>query len=246
MGKVASLWRHPIKGYGREAVERSRFVAGQSMPWDRVWAVAHEAADIEDGQWARCGNFGRAASAPALMAVTAALDEATETVTLSHPERPDLTFKPDHDAEAFLAWTQALVPTNRAQPQRITRLDGRGFTDSPFASVSLCNLASHQAVEAQLETELSIHRWRGNIWLDGFAPWDEMDWGGKTLRIGTTEFKIIEPATRCMSTASNPETGVRDADTLGALDAFGHQEFSMLAEVTVSGEIAAGDTVEVL
>lgn len=246
MSHVASLWRHPIKGYGREAIDKVVFAAGQSMPWDRVWAVAHEASNAEPGEWAKCGNFGRAAKAPALMAVTAALDETSETITLSHPNLPDLTFKPDDTPNALIDWTASLVSKDRALPSHIMRLDGRGYTDSPFASVSLCNMASHKAIETHLGTELSIHRWRGNLWIDGLAPWEEMSWAGKIIRIGGCVFKARELATRCMSTASNPDTGVRDADTLGALDHFGHQEFSMLAEVIETGPVAVGDTVEVL
>ena len=58
--------------------------------------------------------------------------------------------------------------------------------------------------------------------------------------------RVKEAATRCMSTAANPETGQRDADTLGALEHFGHQEFSVLAEVIQDGTIALGDSVQVL
>ena len=38
------LWRHPIKGHGVEAVGAVTLAAGATMPWDRVWAIAHEAA----------------------------------------------------------------------------------------------------------------------------------------------------------------------------------------------------------
>ena len=40
----AHLWRHPIKGHGVEAVDAVTLAAGATMPWDRVWAIAHEAA----------------------------------------------------------------------------------------------------------------------------------------------------------------------------------------------------------
>jgi uncharacterized protein YcbX len=246
MSKVLSLWRHPIKGFGRESVESTIFQAGLSMPWDRVWAVAHDAAKAERGVWANCANFARSGKAPALMAVTASLDETSETITLRHPDRPDLTFSPDTQPEALIEWTRPLVSQDRALPSHILRLDGRGYTDTPYPSVSLCNMASHRAVEAQLDQELSIHRWRGNIWMDGFDAWDETTWTGKTIRIGGCVFLAKELATRCMSTTSNPTTGKRDADTLGALDHFGHQEFSMLAEVIETGPVAVGDQVEVL
>ncbi|MCP4818174.1 MAG: MOSC domain-containing protein, partial [Shimia sp.] len=87
----------------------------------------------------------------------------------------------------------------------------------------------------------------GNIWLDGFAPWEEFDWIGKTLRIGTTEIEVRERITRCLATTSNPDTGRRDADTLGVLnDSFGHQDFGVYGVVTKSGDITVGDIAEVL
>ena len=46
-----------------------------------------------------------------------------------------------------------------------------------------------------------------------------MEWIGKIVQIGNIQFDIVEPVQRCMATTANPETGVRDADTLGALQA---------------------------
>ena len=44
------------------------------------------------------------------MAITARLDEAAGTVTLTHPDRPPLTFDPDTDSAAFLAWVAKRPP----------------------------------------------------------------------------------------------------------------------------------------
>ena len=93
-GRLAHICRHPIKGHGRETLASVRLLAGACLPWDRHWAVAHEAARLTDG-WNPCMNFARGAKAPALMAITCQLDEATRTVTLHHPERGSLTFRPD-------------------------------------------------------------------------------------------------------------------------------------------------------
>ena len=49
-----------------------------------------------------------------------------------------------------------------------------------------------------------------------------------------------------MATAANPKTGKRDADTLGALEHWGHQDFSVRAEVKQGGLIRKGDTLVVL
>ena len=42
MGSVANLWRHPIKGVGREELKSVKLENGRCMPMDRIWAVAHE------------------------------------------------------------------------------------------------------------------------------------------------------------------------------------------------------------
>lgn len=244
--QVASVWRHPIKSHGREQLTTVTLTTGEAMPFDRLWAVAHDASKARDGQWASCQNFSRVSKAPELMAVTAQFDETTGTITLSHPGRPDLTVNPDADPDALIAWTAPLVPQNRALPSHVMRLDGRGYTDSDFASVTLCNLASHRAVEARLDTPLSIHRWRGNIWFDSDAPWIEFDWIGRDIRIGDAILRPRERTDRCLATTANPETGRRDADTLKALEAFGHQDFSVRAEVIKGGAVKPGDKVEPL
>ncbi len=82
--------------------------------------------------------------------------------------------------------------------------------------------------------------------MTGLAPWEEKTWAGKTVRIGSVELQIREEITRCLATAANPVTGIRDADTLGALKALGHQKFGVYAVVTRSGEIAVDDIIEVL
>lgn len=241
--QVTALWRHPIKSHGREVVGEVTLSAGKSMPWDRVWAVAHDAAKAEPGTWAACVNFSRVSKAPGLMAVTAQLDEASETITLSHPDLPDLTFRPDDDPAALISWTKPLVPQDRALPTHVVRLDGRGYTDSDFPSVTRCNHASHRAVEARMEQALSIHRWRGNIWFDSDAPWAEFDWMGRDIQVGDAVLRPRERTDRCLATTTNPDTGARDADTLKALQSFGHQDFSVRAEVIKGGTIRPEDVV---
>lgn len=245
MATVAALWRHPIKGHGRETLDRVTLTEGQTMPFDRRWAVAHEMARADGSEWAPCAEFSRGAKVPALMAINATTDEAAGTVTLTHPERPDLTFDPDTEDRAFLDWVRPLMPENRAQSTRIVRVEGRGMTDTDFPSISLINLASNEALAEKMGQDLSPLRWRGNIHLTGLPAWAEFDWVGKTIRIGTAELEVREPIVRCLATTANPATGERDADTLGALDSFcGHQDFGIYAVVTKTGDITTGDTVE--
>lgn len=244
---VRHIWRHPIKAHGVEALSTVTLTAGETMPWDRAWAVVHELSKTDGSEWASCGNFSRGAKAPSLMAITALLDEPGQNITLNHPNLPEITLNPDTDSAAFLNWVRPIMPANRSASARIVRAVERGMTDTDFPSVSLNNLASNQAVSKKLGVDLSPLRWRGNLWFDGLEPWEEFDWVGKRVRIGGVELDIKERITRCMATTVNPATGLRDADTLATLqDNWGHRQFGVYGIVVTTGQIALGDKFEVL
>ncbi len=245
--RVSALWRHPIKSHGREALAAVDVQAGQTMPWDRRWAVAHEAAQPFAGAWMPCRNFSIGAKAPALTAITAEVDEARGRVTLRHPERADLTIDPDQEGDALIDWVRPLMPENRAQSVKVVRVPERGMTDTDFPSLSLLNEASNAALAEAAGTDVSMLRWRGNIHLSGLAAWAEADLIGQRLLVGAAELLIREPIVRCLATTANPATGERDLDTLAFLkELTGVQNFGIYAEVVQSGRIALGDEVRVL
>lgn len=245
-GSVTNLWRHPIKSHGREALTSVALVCGQTMPWDRVWAVAHVASKADGSIWAPCANFSTGAKAPGLMAIDAKVNETTGEVSLTHPELPPLTLKPDTEADRLIDWVQPIMPEDRAASERVLRVPGRGMTDTDYPSISIGNKATHRAIEEKMGRDLSEIRWRLNVWLDGLAPWEEFDWIGQEVMIGSVRLAIRERIQRCNATTANPNTGVRDADTLAALKDWGHQDMGVYAQVVQSGEIAIGDKVQVL
>ena len=244
--QVAALWRHPIKGHGVEAVAAATLSPGETMPWDRVWAIAHEASRVPPGRvdWAPAVNFNRGAKAFRLMAIRAVTDEGTGRVTLSHPDAAPITVDPDHpeDAARLIAWVVPLSNPDRARPARVVRA-GRGMTDSDFPSVSLLNTAGLAALGARVGRPLAMERFRGNVWLDGLEPFAELDLVGRDIRVGAATLRVRERITRCKATTVDPDTGIGDADTLGALRAgWGHEDFGVYAEVVAGGRVALGDT----
>ena len=243
---VSALWRHPIKSHGRESINSVELVAGQTMPWDRAWAVTHEASqpDAQTGTWVPCHNFMIGARTPALAGLWAKLDAQTQRLTLTHQDLGALTFAPDEaeDQARFIDWIAPLCPENRSRPTGIIRAAERAMTDSPLPTLSVMTDASHDAVALAMGGALEKERWRGNIWLSGTAPWEEFDWIGHELRIGAAVLRVEEPIERCSHTTANPRTGQRDADTLGTLERhFGHQDFGVQARVIQSGTVNIGD-----
>ncbi|PCH95217.1 MAG: hypothetical protein COB84_06520 [Rhodobacteraceae bacterium] len=251
MAQVTDLWRHPIKGVGCERLETVSLATAQCMPMDRHWAIAHADAklDYETPEWARCINFARGARGAKLMAVGAKFDAATRMVHLTHPDLEDLCVNPDDPADASLLvdWVTRISDPRRSLPAQVYKAPNRGMTDSGTASLSIHTRASMDALASACGASLDQRRFRGNIWLDGAHAWEEFDWIGKRLRVGTAEFEITKPVERCVATMVNPDTGITDRETLKALkDTWGHQDFGVFAIVTKAGDISLGDEYEVL
>lgn len=245
--RLALICRHPLKGHGREELASVRLLAGRAMPWDRVWAVAHEAARLDPGGgWSPCASFARGAKAPGLMALESALDEATGELTLRHPAQGEFRFALGDEAGMAQAvdWLRPLNPPDRAAPVRMVTAT-QALTDSPWPSVSILSLTALTVLSQRMGMALSPHRFRGNLWVSGWAPWAEFDLVGQEISIGPVRLRVRERITRCRATTVNPATGRVEGDTLAALEAgWGHMDFGVYAEVLTDGQVALGDEVQ--
>ena len=249
MTHLAHIHRHPIKSIGYEVLTSTSLSQGRVLPFDRLWAVAHEAAkfDGQPTQWVAKHNFLRGVAGSELMAVKATLDESTQQITLSHPAAQTITLAPKDDGDHLIAWLLPLWPENRPGPDRVVSLSDGALTDVPEPYVSIASTASLTALSADMQQDLSMHRFRGNLWVEGWNAFEELDMVGQTVRIGACELKIEARIKRCRATTGNPDTGKVDAETLDALNAnYGHQDFGVYARVMTSGTVALNDQVEVL
>ena len=248
MADLVQIWRHPIKAHGFEALQASDIKVGETLPWDRVWAATHEATKIGDGTWASCANFSRGAKAPHLMAIAAKLNTDTATLTCSHPDHDALTFRPDDstDVTRFVDWISQLMPSDRAATTGLIRATEQGMTDTSFPSISIGNLATLRVLEQLSGQELDTRRFRLNFWVEGLAPYEELEWLGKGLTIGDVTFRAEDRITRCASTMANPDTGRRDADPVAVMDKhWGHHDFGIALIAQTDGKVSLGDNVAV-
>lgn len=248
--RLAHIVRHPIKSIGYETLHHASLSKGRVLPFDRTWAVSHEAAGFDGplGHWAPKRNFVRGVAAPGLMAVAArAMDDGT--IELTHPELWHLRLDPDSPADQakLIEWLRPLWPGNRPAPRAVERVEGIALTDMSEPYISILSLSSLTMLSKAAGQPLSPHRFRGNLWVEGWEPAAERDLIGRRLRIGTTELEIAMPITRCRATCANPETGAEDVETLRLLETlWGNTQFGVYATVLTGGDIASGDRVEIL
>ncbi|NJD27089.1 MAG: MOSC domain-containing protein [Chloroflexi bacterium] len=155
-------------------------------------------------------------------------------------------------------WADALEPY-AGRPVRIVRCDRPGGTRIPVGwdhvrnGVSLISDGSIRALAAQLGVaSLDARRFRMLIEVEGAEAHEEDDWIGGQVEIGSAVLRITKPDARCAITTQDPDTGIRDLDTLRGIIAYRglrdgrHADLGVLGEVAVPGRIAVGDAVAVV
>lgn len=244
---LSRIVRHPIKSVGHEECDSITLTPGQVLPYDRAWAIKTVGGPLQgapDG-WMPKMLFLRGVAAGTLQAIRAEFDDASNRITLFHPDLMPFTGILPTCGPALIDWLRPLWPDTRPAPEAlVARSDGGALTDVPDPYVSILSTTSNRILGARMGMDLSIHRWRGNLWLDGLAPWEEFDLIGHDIRLGATTLRVETRITRCLATTFDPATGQQRGDTLSALDhGWDHQDFGVYARVIRGGQIALGDTV---
>lgn len=125
--------------------------------------------------------------------------------------------------------------------------DQTGFADGfPFL---LTTEASLGELNNRLTAPVTMKHFRPNIVIEGAEPYAEDQW--KTVRIGSVEFRVAKPCSRCVMTTVNPETGVKmGKDPLMTLSQYRKTELGAIFGQNLiqnsEGTINVGDSVEVL
>lgn len=110
------------------------------------------------------------------------------------------------------------------------------------------NTASLEDMNARAQENFTMDRFRPNIVIESTLPWDEDTW--KTLQIGDVEIDIVKPCARCVITATDQMSGVKEGrGPLGALTKFRllkteRQTGAIFGQNAIArryGQIACGD-----
>jgi hypothetical protein len=152
-------------------------------------------------------------------------------------------------------WADALEEV-AGRPVRVVRCDRVGGTRSgnPASIISRGSL-DELARQAGLDA-VDGRRFRMLIELDGEVPHEEDEWIGGRIALGSAILRVTERDARCAITTQDPDTGIRDLDTLRTIisyrgpmrDETGAPKamLGVLADVERPGRVRVGDQVRLL
>jgi len=226
---IASLYRHPIKGFTPERLETATLTAGAYFPCDRIYAVEDGPSGFDPDRPAFISKskFTVLAKLPRVACARTHYDAASGQITVAAPGMDDLVavLTDAKGRKALADWLGRFLGEDVRGPLKVLLCapDHR-FTDDPTGHVSIINLASVRDLEARLGVPIDPLRFRANIYVEGWPAWWEMDQKGQALHLGKAVLEVTKPIIRCTATHVDPGTGLRDLDLVKALfDAYGHQ-----------------------
>jgi hypothetical protein len=214
---------------------------GQLVNAKRVPALLTVRADVDEGRLVL-----RFADGTTVGGEVSQLGERVETNFYGRPVSGRLVEGPWSEALSELAGG----PVRVAQTER----EGDGVDRGRRAGASLLSTGSLEALRAAAGADRPVdgRRFRMTIGVDAAEPHVEDSWIGSRLRLGGAAVVVRAHVGRCAVTTRDPDTGVRDLDTLGTIATYRGDvptreplPFGVWCEVVEPGHVAVGDPVEV-
>jgi uncharacterized protein len=227
VGRVAALWRYPVKSMGPEALDAVE-VSWHGLAGDRRWAFVRDGMVRSGFPWLTI----------------------RERPGMGH-YRPSFV-EPDRlDASPTVVRTPSGEDLDVVDPRlaaelghgvRVIRQDVGVFDNMPLSLITTQTIA---ALGALVDAELEVQRFRPNLLVDapGEASFPEDAWVGSVLRIGGLRMRVDQRDKRCIMVNVDPATTERDPKVLRAIAAERQARLGVYGTTVQPGRVAVGDPV---
>jgi len=227
VGRVAGLWRYPVKSMAGEELDGVE-VSWHGLAGDRRWAF------IRDGQ-ARSGF--------PWLTIRERPELARYRPRFAEADRPDasLTLVRTPDGGELDVADPALA-AGLGPGVRVIKQDRGVFDTMPLSLLTTQTLAGLGQLAS---TGLAAGRFRPNLLVDACGrDFPEDAWVGRVLRIGGLRMRVDQRDKRCVMVTIDPVTLVRDRAILRAIARERDTRLGVYGSTVEPGRVAVGDPVE--
>lgn len=244
--RIVGLYRYPVKGLSPEPLAEVTLEPGGTFPWDRAFAIENGKHDFDpaDPKHFPKIKFLMLMRDERLAALKTRFDDATATLHIAQGGKETLAAKltTAEGRTALEDFMCSYMEKELRGTPRVVHAPGFSHSDAPAKLVSIINMASVRALEEKIGRHIHPLRFRGNVYVDGLAPFEDHGWVGKRLRIGGVEFEGVFPTERCAATNVDPETGARDMEIPKTLlQNWNSADLGLYTVVKTPGTIRPGD-----
>src|SRR5690606_16155664 len=248
-GSIASIFRHPVKGLTPEPLDAVELRAGEYFPNDRQYAIEAGPSGFDPEKPGHISKmkFTVLARFPELARLKTRLadDGVTFHIGDAHGFGVETRLDTEDGRAGLERFLQAFLGEGASGKLRVLSAPGHRFMDHPQGYISVINLASVRALEQAIGAEVDPVRFRANVYIDGLPPWAEDGLvPGATIRLGGARLIAFKPIVRCAAPDANPDTGVRDLETVDMLRRhFGRDTLGDYFSIEQGARLACGDSV---
>jgi uncharacterized protein YcbX len=251
MGRVAELYRYPVKGLSGERLNSVPLRPGATFPMDRAFALENGPSGFDPSapEWQPKIKFLCLMRNARIASLTTRYDDATEKLVVSKNGETLLEARLPVASERtkLEQFFQEFMGTEARGKIRLLEGSGHSFSDVAKKVVSIINLQSVASLEQSIGRKVHPLRFRGNVYVEGMPAWLETELVNRTIQIGNVRLRVVKSIQRCAATEVDPETAARDIDVPGALFRLtGEEDCGIYAEVLTAGTIAPGDPFSIL
>ncbi|HEY6275326.1 MAG TPA: MOSC N-terminal beta barrel domain-containing protein [Streptosporangiaceae bacterium] len=227
VGRVAALWRYPVKSMAAEVLDEAD-VSWHGLAGDRRWAFIREGQEHSGFPW---------------LTIRERPELAHYRPRFAEPDRPN--------ASATLVRTPSGVELDVADPAlaaelgpgvRVIKQDRGVFDTMPLSLLTTQTLAGLGRLAG---TDLAAGRFRPNLLVDASSRgFPEDAWVGRVLRIGGLRMRVDQRDKRCVVVTIDPVTLLRNPAILRAIARERDARLGVYGSTVEPGRVAVGDPVE--
>ena len=228
VGRVAGLWRYPVKSMAAEELDGTE-VSWHGLAGDRRWAF------IRDGQ---------VHSGFPWLTIRERPEMARYRPRFADPDRPNASrtlVRTPSGAEHDVA--DPALAAELGSCARVIKQDRGVFDTMPLSLLTTQALAG---LGRLIGTSLAAGRFRPNLLVDapGGAGFPEDAWVGRVLRIGGLRLRVDRHDLRCVVPTIDPVTLSRNPAILRVIARERGNRVGVYGSTVEPGQVTVGDLVE--
>jgi uncharacterized protein YcbX len=225
VGRVAALWRYPVKSMAAEALEEIE-VSWHGLAGDRRWAFVGDGLERSGFPW---------------FTIRERSDMWQYRPSFLDPGDPDRSRTLVRTPEGReLDVVDPALAAELGPGVRVIKQNRGVFDTSPL---SLTTTRTVAALGSRVGRELDPLRFRPNVLVEAEEPFAEDSWVGSVLQIGAMQMRVDLRDERCVVVNVDPATATRDPTILRTIARERETCLGVYGSTVVPGRIAVGDRV---
>ncbi len=244
---LQEIWRYPIKGFNGEKLIKTSLKKNRIIEGDREFAISIGKENSEKPKntfWQPKRNYIQLLNSNEITKYNVRIDKKTNFLKVSNKGKVILNVSIEEIKNCSNKFFKFLPQRYKYLPKLVS-LKKNGFTDNSQPFISIGGSGSIENLSIKSGLDLETQRFRLNLIIKTSKPFEEFNWVGKNISVGSAVIKIVERVGRCSAINIQPKTANKPLDLLPIMRSkYGHTDLGIFGLVIKNGIVNIGDEIK--